>query len=183
MADADEELQLLLKLQAGDPRAVENLYDVCGRRAFGLAFHLVGNAAEAEDIVQEAFLALWQHAERLDPERGHVVPLLLTIVHHRATDHLRRSGREHPAPIPDILAVEGADPAESIVGRENRTVIKEAIAALPDTQRRTLKLAYLAGYSHSEIAAVMKTPVGTVKSRLRLALERLSLILKPKVET
>src|SRR5438876_168459 len=110
----NEEEKIFAGLRAKDPLALERLYDLAARRAFGLAYKLVGDRGAAEDIVQEAFLSLWQHADRLDSRRGRLVPLLLTIVHHKAIDHLRRRPNESPAftEVEDLRAT-ALDPAEA----------------------------------------------------------------------
>src|SRR6478672_9115100 len=90
MVDSRGERALFEGLRARDPGAYERLYDQFGHRAFGLAYQILGDGGTAEDAVQEAFLAIWQHADRLDPSRGQLAPLLLAIVHHKASDQLRR---------------------------------------------------------------------------------------------
>ena len=101
MPTSDSEAALFADLRSRDVRAFERLYDDFGRRAFGLAYRLTGDYGVAQDVVQEAFLSIWQHAERLDPERGRFQPLLFAIVHHKATDQLRRRQRQaQTAPLP-----------------------------------------------------------------------------------
>src|SRR5437660_596363 len=125
---SDQELVLFERLRARDPLGIERLYDAYGRRAFGLAYQLVGERGAAEDIVQEAFLSLWQHSERLQPGRGHLLSLLLTIVHHKAIDRLRREQNE-ARPTADLVERAGtagtSDPAEMTL----RSIEKGAVLA------------------------------------------------------
>jgi RNA polymerase sigma-70 factor, ECF subfamily len=178
--DAEAETALFQGLKARDPRAFERLYDQFGRRALGLAYKVLGDPGAAEDAVQEAFLAIWQHADRLDPGRGQLAPLLLAVVHHKASDELRRrGGPKRPLPYPEngLSTDPAADPGEVAVRDMERSELLCAVAMLPREQQETLQLAYFGGHSHSEVALSMHAPLGTVKSRLRIALRRLRLIL------
>jgi RNA polymerase sigma-70 factor, ECF subfamily len=165
--------ELAAALQRGEPRAVEALYDRYGRLAFGLASRMITDRAAAEDVVQDAFLSVWRNANTFDPARGSLRSWLLSIVHHRAIDHLRGSaGRQTDAPLdvmerlkPDAFAVEPAD--------ADRIEIRNGLAALPEAQRQTLELAYFGGLTHVEIALRMGVPLGTVKGRMRIGLEKL----------
>jgi RNA polymerase sigma-70 factor (ECF subfamily) len=172
---ADEEMMPLV--QAGDPRAFELLYDRHGGAAFSLAYRMVGNRTSAEDITQEAFLSIWRSRLRYDPARGSVRTWVLGIVHNRAIDALRRSvvhdrrretmdGVEERFESRDRTDVEAAR-------REEARSVRSALATLPDDQRRTIELAYFGGFSHSQIAELLDEPVGTVKGRMRLGLEKL----------
>ncbi len=172
---ADEEMMQLV--QAGDPRAFELLYDRHGGAAFSLAYRMVGNRASAEDITQEAFLSIWRSRLRYDQARGSVRTWVLGIVHNRAIDALRRSvvhdrrretmdGVEERFESRDRTDVEAAR-------REEARSVRSALATLPEDQRRTIELAYFGGFSHSQIAELLDEPVGTVKGRMRLGLEKL----------
>ena len=172
---ADEEMMPLV--QAGDPRAFELLYDRHGGAAFSLAYRMVGNRTSAEDITQEAFLSIWRSRLRYDPARGSVRTWVLGIVHNRAIDALRRSvvhdrrretmdGVEERFESRDRTDVEAAR-------REEARSVRSALATLPEDQRRTIELAYFGGFSHSQIAELLDEPVGTVKGRMRLGLEKL----------
>lgn len=172
---ADEEVMQLV--QSGDPHAFEVIYDRHGGAAFSLAYRIVGHAAGAEDVTQEAFISIWRSRLRYEPTRGSVRTWVLGIVHNRAIDGLRRNtvherrrasmeGIEERHEAPERTDVEAAR-------REQARTVRDAIDALPDEQRRTIELAYFGGFSHSEIAAVMEMPVGTVKGRMRLGLEKL----------
>jgi RNA polymerase sigma-70 factor (ECF subfamily) len=172
---ADEEMMQLV--QAGDPRAFELLYDRHGGPAFSLAYRMVGNRVTAEDITQEAFLSIWRSRLRFDESRGSVRTWVLGIVHNRAIDALRRSvvhdrrresaeGIEERHEAPERTEVEAAR-------REEARSVRSALDTLPDEQRRTIELAYFGGFSHSQIAEMLDMPIGTVKGRMRLGLDKL----------
>ena len=172
---ADEELMLVV--QGGDPRAFEVLYDRHGGAAFSLAYRMVANRTAAEDIVQEAFLSIWRSKVRYQRERGSVRTWVLGIVHHRTIDALRRNlvherrrasaeGIEKRHEAPELTDVEA-------VRREEAREVRAALETLPGEQSRVIELAYFGGFTHSEIAEMLGAPIGTVKGRMRLGLEKL----------
>lgn len=172
--DGDDE-QLLLRLRRNERDAMALLYDRYGRLAFSVASRIVGASGEAEDVVQESFIALWRQAGRLDPKRGSVRSFLMTIVHRRAIDVLRRrSGRPERAldeatPLPSSTP----DPIELASLAEERQLVQRAMLSLPDEQRQAIELTYFRGLTMMEMAEEQQIPLGTAKSRLRLALERM----------
>jgi RNA polymerase sigma-70 factor, ECF subfamily len=172
---ADEEVMQLV--QGGNPRAFELLYDRHGGAAFSLAYRMVGNRGAAEDTVQEAFLSIWRSRLRYDQARGSVRTWVLGIVHNRAIDALRRSmvhdrrretmeGVEERQEAPERTEVE-------VARREEARNIRDALETLPDEQRKTIELAYFGGFSHSQIAELLDEPIGTVKGRMRLGLDKM----------
>jgi RNA polymerase sigma-70 factor, ECF subfamily len=172
---ADEEVMQLV--QQADPRAFELLYDRHGGAAFSLAYRMTGDRSSAEDVAQEAFLSIWRSRLRYQPERGSVRTWVLGIVHNRAIDALRRNvvherrrspieGIEERQEAPELTDVEAAR-------REEARHVRTALDSLPDDQRHTIELAYFGGFSHSQIADMLDTPIGTVKGRMRLGLEKL----------
>ena len=172
---ADEELMDLLA--EGDPRAFEAIYDRHGGAAFSLAYRMVGDRAAAEDIVQEAFLSIWRSRVRYQRDRGSVRTWVLGIVHHRAIDGLRRNTvhqrrRASAEGIEEWKEAPDRTDAQAIQRDEARTV-REALSALPDNQGRVIQLAYFGGFTHTQIAEMLDLPVGTVKGRMRLGLEKL----------
>jgi RNA polymerase sigma-70 factor, ECF subfamily len=172
---ADEEMMQLV--QAGDPRAFELLYDRHGGAAFSLAYRMVGNRTSAEDVTQEAFISIWRSRLRYDQARGSVRTWVLGIVHNRAIDALRRSithdrRRETMDGVEERFEARERTDVEAARREEARSV-RSAIATLPEDQRRTIELAYFGGFSHSQIAELLNEPVGTVKGRMRLGLEKL----------
>ena len=172
---ADEELMELVAV--GDPRAFEAMYDRHGGPAFSLAYRMVGNRTIAEDITQEAFLSIWRSRMRYRSERGSVRTWVLGIVHHRAIDALRRNlvherrrasaeGIEERHEAPERTDVE-------VARREEARTVRAAMDTLPSEQCQVIELAYFGGFTHSEIAEMLDTPLGTVKGRMRLGLEKL----------
>ena len=172
---ADEEAMQLV--QDGDPRAFELIYDRHGGAAFSLAYRMVGNRVTAEDITQEAFLSIWRSRLRYDQARGSVRTWVLGIVHNRAIDALRRSvvhdrRRETMEGIEERHEARERTDVEA-ARREEARSIRTALDTLPDEQRRTIELAYFGGFSHSQIADLLNEPIGTVKGRMRLGLEKM----------
>jgi RNA polymerase sigma-70 factor, ECF subfamily len=172
---ADEEIMALV--QEGNPRAFEMLYDRHGGPAFSLAYRMVGNRVTAEDISQEAFLSIWRSRLRYQPDRGSVRTWVLGIVHHRAIDALRRNlvhdkrrasaeGIEERFEAPEQTDVE-------VARMDEARIVREAIDELPDEQGKVIELAYFSGFSHSQIAEMLQMPIGTVKGRMRLGLDKL----------
>ncbi len=165
------------RVQQGDPRAFELVYDRHGGPAFSLAYRMVGNRAGAEDITQEAFLSIWRSRERYRRDRGSVRTWVLGIVHHRAIDALRRNlvhdrrrasaegleEREEAAELTDV----------EVVRRDEARTVRSALEELPVEQCRVIELAYFGGFTQTEIASMLDTPIGTVKGRMRLGLEKL----------
>lgn len=155
---------------------MEALYDSLSRQAFGLAYRILGDGPAAEDVVQEAFLSVWRQAERLDPRRGKLSSFVLTVVHHKAIDALRtRRGQTARQITVDPANIEkpAPDVSESVLRSLDREAVQGALATLPEEQRRPILMAYFEGLTHVEIAAALSIPLGTVKSRLRLGLEKM----------
>ena len=172
---ADEEVMQLV--QSGSPRAFELLYDRHGGAAFSLAYRMIGNRVSAEDITQEAFLSIWRSRLRYDQARGSVRTWVLGIVHNRAIDALRRSFA-HERRRDTLEGVEERHEAKErtdveAARREEARSVRSALDTLPEDQRRTIELAYFGGFIHSQIAELVDEPIGTVKGRMRLGLEKM----------
>ena len=172
---ADEEAMQLVG--DGNPRAFELIYDRHGGAAFSLAYRMVGNRVAAEDIIQEAFLSIWRSRMRYDQSRGSVRTWVLGIVHNRAIDALRR-GESHDRRRETLDGVEERFEAPvrtdvEAARREEARSVRTALDTLPDEQRRTIELAYFGGFSHRQIAELLDEPIGTVKGRMRLGLDKL----------
>ena len=172
---ADEEVMHLVK--EGDPRAFELLYDRHGGASFSLAYRMVGNRVTAEDISQEAFLSIWRSRARYQPERGSVRTWVLGIVHHRAIDALRRN-LVHDRRRASAEGIEERHEARELTDvevhrREDARQVRAALESLPEDQSRVIQLGYFGGYSHSQIAEMLEMPIGTVKGRMRLGLDKL----------
>jgi RNA polymerase sigma factor (sigma-70 family) len=153
--------------------ALAELYDRYGRTAYGLALRVLRDQALAEDAVQEAFLTIWRTASKFVPERGKASTWILTLVHRRAVDTVRREQRRRADSL-DLVAepaVEGVE--EDAWLRLQRERVQEALRRLPDAQREALELAYYGGFSQSELAERLGQPLGTIKSRMFTGLSRL----------
>ena len=172
---ADEDLMQLV--QRGDPRAFELVYDRHSGSAFSLAYRMVGRGNVAEDVVQEAFLSIWRSGARYERARGSVRTWVLGIVHHRAIDQLRRSSVHDKRRASDEGLEERLESGErtdvEVARREEAEAIRSALDTLPSEQSHVIELAYFGGFTHTEIADMLETPVGTVKGRMRLGLEKL----------
>ena len=176
-ADAD----VIPLLAAGDTRAIESLYDRYSRLAFGLAFKMLNDRMAAEDVVQEAFVALWRHSRSFDPDRGQVRSWLLRIVRNRAIDRIRGGGTHRETTNIDDVDVPVADTAWDHVSADaDRTQVRTLLSQLPSNQRRAIELSYFGGLSQPEVALTMQVPLGTVKSRQRLGLEKMRQALESK---
>lgn len=154
---------------------MEALYDLLSRRAFGLAYRMLGDSQSAEDVVQDSFLSIWRAAERIDLSRGRLHSYVLTVVHRRAIDVLRtRKGalsNSLPEDLP--LADERVDVEGTVAKALDGDTVRQALEGLPGEQRQVVDMAYFQGLTHVEIAEKLALPLGTVKSRLRLALDKM----------
>ena len=153
---------------------LEALYDAYHRQALGLALRVLGDLGEAEEVVQEAFLAAWRAGHTYDPERGSTRTWLLTLVRNRAIDVVRARRRRPVQPLDEMFDLpDTSDVQLQAALNVEAEQVAEAMVKLPIEQRETLELAYVSGFSHAEIAARVGVPVGTVKGRIRLGLDRL----------
>ncbi|MFZ5853311.1 MAG: RNA polymerase sigma factor [Chloroflexota bacterium] len=169
--DTDEEI--LARVAGGQMDALERLYDRYRSMAYAIALRITADPGSAEDVVQDAFLDAWRNAARYAVSRGSVRTWLLSIVHHRAIDSIRRR-----RPTSELPEGEGATPAPmtlpdiwpEVAGNLDRTAIAAALGGLTPAQREAIELAYFGGLTQQEIAARTGAPLGTVKSRVRLGL-------------
>jgi len=172
---ADEDLMQLIR--RGDARAFEVIYERHSSAAFSLAYRMTGARGLAEDVAQDAFLSLWRSGARYERARGSVRTWVLGIVHHRAIDALRRSfvhdrRRASDEGIEERLEADVRTDAE-VARRQEADAVRAALQTLPGEQVQVIELAYFGGFTHTEIAEMLQVPVGTVKGRMRLGLEKL----------
>lgn len=173
---ADEELMPLIG--ARDPEAFAVLYDRHGGVAYSLAYRIVGERGAAEDVTQEAFISVWRSGARYDRAKGSVRSWMLSIVRNRGIDALRSRAGKAPKLSFDDEAILEQRPAEELteeeaMRRETANEVRGALDGLPDEQAKVLQLAYFGGFSQSEIARMLGVPLGTVKGRMRLGLEKI----------
>jgi RNA polymerase sigma factor (sigma-70 family) len=169
---------LAAALAAGNHDAMVELYDRYAGLAYGVAMRVLGDPGRAEDVVQEAFLKIWNNASGFDAEQGSLRAWLLTAVRNRSIDYLRgRGARERQEQTLQPEMGEGtprSDPWREVALSLERSAVREAMSSLPSEQRQAVELAYFGGYSQREIAEMTHVPLTTVKGRMRLALEKLS---------
>jgi RNA polymerase sigma-70 factor (ECF subfamily) len=173
---ADEELMPLIGEK--DPNAFGVFYDRHGGVAYSLAYRIVGERGAAEDVTQEAFISIWRSGARYDAARGSVRTWMLGIVRNRAIDFLRsKAGRAPKLDFDDDAILEHRPAAEQTeseaLQRETAQEVRGALDELPGEQAKVIQLAYFGGFSHSEIAGMLGVPLGTVKGRMRLGLEKI----------
>jgi RNA polymerase sigma-70 factor, ECF subfamily len=176
LTSTDEAASIVSRLAAGELEAVAELYDRHAALVYGLARRILRNDADAEDIVQEVFAQAWRMAARYDRARGTVAGWLLVMTRTRSLDKLRRRQARpdsDPSALPDTLQAETAAPHDLLISAEQAGVVREALNNLPAPQRTALELAYYEGLTQTEIAARLSEPLGTVKTRMRAALETL----------
>ena len=168
-----------------DSEALAELYDRFGRVAYGLALRMLRDEKLAEDAVQEGFLTAWRNADRFMPERAKASTWLLTLVHRRAVDLVRREDRRRAEPLTERSEPAATESAEDDAWlRFERERVQAALRQLPDQQREALELAYYGGLTQSELAERLGQPVGTIKSRMFAGLARLrELLAEPNGET
>jgi RNA polymerase sigma-70 factor (ECF subfamily) len=162
--------------------ALAELYDRVGGAAYGLAFRILRDEALAEDAVQEAFLGLWRSAGSFVPERAKASTWILTLVHRRAVDVVRREQRRRAEPLEGAPEPAGGSAEEAAWLRLERERVQAALAELPDQQREAIELAYYGGYTQSELAERLGQPLGTIKSRMFTGLARLRELLDEGAE-
>lgn len=173
-------------LQRAEAPAFEVIYDRHSDAAFSLAYRMCGARQLAEEIVQEAFLSIWRSGARYDRRRGSVRTWILGITHHRAIDALRRGivqdrHRASDEGIEERFEAEERTDLE-VARREEALEVRGALDGLPAEQRRAIELAYYGGFTQSEIAEMLSVPIGTVKGRMRLGMEKMRERLEPPAE-
>jgi RNA polymerase sigma-70 factor, ECF subfamily len=171
---ADEDLMPLV--EAADAEAFAALYDRHGRAAYSLAYRMMGEKQEAEDVVQEAFIKVWRSAGGYRVGRGSVRTWILSIVHNRGIDQIR--SRAHLRRKQDKIEASAttSEPSEAFAEtwkNAQQEQVREALNTIPHEQLKILELAYFSGYTHIEIAERLELPLGTVKGRMRLGLQKL----------
>jgi len=173
VTNSDQAEQLLNRIADGDDEALRDLYRLYGRLAFSLAIRILANQEQAEDAVQEAFLRVWRNANRFDPARGAFSTWFGRMVRNLCIDVLRRRDPlSRAGPLDDVDRwTRASEPTDNAV--LDRIIIREAFLRLPGDQARVLDMAYFQGLTHREIAGVLSIPEGTVKSRMRLGLQKM----------
>ncbi len=182
----DEEMaddQLVILLTQGDRESLGVLYDRHGKAVFGFTLYLLKDPHRAEEVTQEVFLNVWLKATKFNPERGTFHAWIMTMAHHRAIDEMRRDSRQWQRL--EQAARESAPPQNSLIDTtaeaaqrsQEGEVVRSALATIPEEQRRVIELAYYHGLTHSGISNRLGQPLGTVKTRMRLGMQKLRIAL------
>ena len=172
----DNPSTLLQRIATGDGEAFRRFYDRYASLAFTFAIRLLGSRSDAEDLLQEVFLQVWRQAQSYNPERGSPEAWLITMTRSRAIDKLRSIRRRDTSPLPadEALPLAGGTQVEPPTqALEAKLTVEGVLTKLPAAQRTVLEMAYFDGLTQSEIAAQLREPLGTVKTRMRAGLERL----------
>jgi RNA polymerase sigma-70 factor (ECF subfamily) len=181
---SDQELLMLIALQRRE--ALETLYERFSGAIYSMAAHMLRDRGAAEEVTQDTFFKVWTRASSFHPDRGKVTSWLFSIAHHRIIDEARRHRRRHQVQVyQDIETIhqqpdDSNDPVRYTMLQLQRGKIKDALVTLSKEQRDVVVLAYYGGLSHSEIAKRLEQPLGTVKTRMRLALKKLRGTLGPQ---
>jgi RNA polymerase sigma-70 factor, ECF subfamily len=191
MEQPGSDRDLVSRMARGDEKALAELYDRFGNLAYSLAFQILSNGADAEEVVTDAFVQAWSNAASFDPARASVPAWLSMIARTRALDRLRSSKRrgqllekavqatpENEGSALPIASL-GLEPDKHAEQSDLRARVNQTLATLPENQRKVIELAFFKGMSHSEIAAALNEPLGTVKTRVRTALTKLRASLAP----
>jgi RNA polymerase sigma-70 factor (ECF subfamily) len=179
--------QLMARLAMRDIKAFEALYDRYGTLVYSTALRVVGDVQLAEDIAQEVFLRIWRRPDHYVPQRGRFITWLLSVARNGAVDQIRIRGRRrrHETAGEDsareLPADEGRDPALMAQLADERQKVRQALTSLPAEQKRVIEMAYYGGYTQQEIAELLDQPLGTVKTRIRLGMQKLRAALEPEV--
>lgn len=179
------DVQIIQRVVTGDQQALGELYDRWSKPAFSLARRVCADEGLAEDVVQEVFIAFWREPGRFDPARGAFGSWLLTLVHHKAVDAVRRESAIRRRTVPaaedgeewSVAPGPGAD--QAALGAVVAGQVRDALGRLPNEQREALALAYYGGYTQREVATLTGVPLGTVKSRMFTGVQRLRSVLGP----
>lgn len=171
--------ELIGLIIGGEQGALMELYARYGHAVYSIAFHVLGQSHLAEEITQDTFLKVWQRAERWDESKGRFINWLLTITRNAAIDRARQESRRNPrtlVPLETVLTTLGSASYVDGLSWENGQLLRQLLSQLPTEQRIVIELAYFAGMSHSELADHLGLPLGTVKTRVRLGMEKLRML-------
>jgi RNA polymerase sigma-70 factor (ECF subfamily) len=171
--------ELLSRLHQKDVTSLEAVYDRYGGFVYALALRMLGSREEAEEVTQDVFWQLWKGGVRYDPERGRFSAFLVAIARSRAIDRLRRRRRPTDEPLaPEAVDPGSPSPEEDAYRAERRHRVRSALGQLPEAQKKVIELSFFQGMTHSEIADRLGEPLGTVKSRIKMGMDKLKLNLR-----
>lgn len=179
-AEKARDRELMRQVVRGDQTALEELMQRWRRPVYSLALRILRNPELAEEVSQDVFLKVWKHAAVFEDQRGAFSSWVLTMTHHGSIDALRRAkarGSQVTNTLDNVVAATLPSPRPSVSGWQ-KLKLQEALETLPEKQRRVVELAYFDGYTREEMAEILGEPVGTVKTRLRDAIQRLAVVFK-----
>ncbi|MDX1638804.1 MAG: sigma-70 family RNA polymerase sigma factor [Balneolaceae bacterium] len=185
-----DERALIKRIKAGDTTALEALYDLYKSLLFGMIISIVNNREEAEDLLQEVFMNIWEKAHTFDGERGNVYSWIVTLTRNRAIDRLRSKGYKTQQKTATTVNKPGFslqgdqyDPLETTIISDRAELVQQALEQIPEKQREVIKVAYYGGMTQSEIAEHLDIPLGTVKTRTRQGMIKLKTLLEDYITT
>lgn len=188
--NADDEIELMKRIQARDADALEELYDLYDRLLFGMVISIVKKREEAEDLLQEIFVKIWNKADSFNPDRGNVYSWIVTLARNKAIDRIRSKGyktqKKQSVSIHEpLFSLEGDkhDPMETTIFSDRAELVKKALEEIPEKQSEVIKIAYYRGMTQTEIADHLDIPLGTVKTRTRQGMMKLKSILGEFIST
>lgn len=168
---------LLARVRARDAEALQTLYDETSRVLYSLAYRVLNDREDAEEVILDVYQHVWNAADRYDPARGNVLSWLAVMTRNRAIDRVRQSNvrRSHELPVeaPVDTASESPAPEAQSILEQQRVLVRKALETLGQEQREAIELAFYSGLSHSEVAEALGAPLGTVKTRIRVGMQRL----------
>jgi RNA polymerase sigma-70 factor, ECF subfamily len=175
--------QILAALAQRDLNALEELYERYGKIAYSLAYRIVGDRGTAEDVTQDAFLSVWRRAGSYQADKGSARNWLMSIVHHRSIDRLRHVAASGTLIAYEELPESSEESTKPGIWQQAWTnvrgeMVRKALERLPSEQKKSIELAYFSGYTQAEIASLMGVPLGTVKGRMRIGLQKLRAMLE-----
>lgn len=187
-SNPDDERKLMKRIKARDAKALEELYDTYNSLLYGLVITIVKKREEAEDVLQEVFLKIWEKAHTFDESRGNVYSWIVTLTRNKAIDRIRSKGfktqQKASTSISEpefILEGDKYDPLETTIYSNRAELVKKALDQIPENQREVIEIAYYKGMTQSEIADHLNLPLGTVKTRTRQGLIKLKDILEEHI--
>ena len=188
-SDGDEEFELMKRIKANDAEALSELYDLYNHLLYGMILSIVKTKPEAEDVLQEVFVKIWQKADSFKPKRGNVFSWIVTLTRNGAIDRIRSKGyktqQKASADINNpavILETDHYDPLETTIFSDRARLVKKALNEIPAKQCKVLKIAYYRGLTQAEISDHLEIPLGTVKTRMRQGMLKLKDILEEQIQ-
>ncbi|TYP92576.1 RNA polymerase sigma-70 factor, ECF subfamily [Fodinibius salinus] len=188
--NSDDEIELMKRIQARDEEAIEELYNLYNKLLFGMVISIVKKREEAEDVLQEIFVKIWNKADQFKPDRGNVYSWIVTLARNTAIDRIRSKGyktqqKQSVSIHQPLFSLEGDkhDPMETTIFSDRAELVQKALDKIPEKQSKVIKIAYYRGMTQREISDHLDIPLGTVKTRTRQGMIKLKRILEEHIST